>query len=323
MTTWQEFPLRPPGRPWPGLNTRGGALDNATGQLDDGSVGMIINEADILEKRKGFVRGLQEQFTGVVCGLFKYTDDCGREWMLVADEDGISIRQPFLIPTFTQSDAYPFDSFETPDPPELEIAAVNTTNWRNTSRYIQRTDKLAEVSGGSPMAATVLQPAEWLRWFKDATNLSYQVRIEYEFDQNSIEQHQGVVIKGNSDLLTGAYLQAEIRFADTGIYQAMLLHRDAAGNLNTLAGVDIVGTTTPATGFLTFKYVRDTTAPSGSQFIPSVEVFPRGGAIVMAAGALNTLQDTDLGQVSATGVGHVGALESLGNGVKVIDGGPL
>jgi hypothetical protein len=58
MTTWQEFPLRPAGRPWPGLNTRGGALDNGTGQLDDGSFGMIINEADILEKRKGLVRGL-------------------------------------------------------------------------------------------------------------------------------------------------------------------------------------------------------------------------------------------------------------------------
>lgn len=292
-------------------------MDNATGQLDDGSVGMIINEGDILEKRKGFVRGLQEQFTGVVCGLFKYTDDCGREWMLVADEDGISIRQPFLIPTFTQSDAYPFDSFSA-DPP-----VISTTDWRNTSRYVQRTDKLAEVSGGSPMASTVLQPAEWLRWFKEATNLSYQVRIEYEFDQNSIEQHQGIVIKGNGDLLTGAYLQAEIRFADTGIYQVTLLHRDAAGNLNTLAGVDIIGTTTPATGFLTLKYARDITAPIEAQFIPSIEVAPRGGSIVTAAGSLNALQDTDLGQVSATGVGHVGALESLGNGVKVIDGGPL
>ena len=69
MTKWQEFPLRPQGQAWPGLNTRGGVLDPGSGQLDDGSFNQIINEADLLEKRKGLTRGLDERFEDVVCDL--------------------------------------------------------------------------------------------------------------------------------------------------------------------------------------------------------------------------------------------------------------
>lgn len=323
MTSWQEFPLRPQGRPWPGLNTRGGALDNGTGQLEDGSIGQIINEADILEKRKGFVRGLNEQFTGVVCGLFKYTDDCGREWVLVADEDAISIRQPFVIPVFEQSDAYPFDSFVTPQPPEIPVAPISTIDWRNTANYEARNDKLVLISGAPAMTGLNIQPSEWLRWFKDATNFSYQVRIEYEFEDISTEQHQAVLIKGNGDLLTGAYLQAEIVFSNTGTYQARLLYRDSAGGLNQLAVVDIVGTA-PGSGFLTLKYQRDLTViDTDLRFIPSMEILPAGGVLTTAAGSLNGVQDGDLGQVSATAVGYRDGPEPGVAGIRVIDGGPL
>lgn len=323
MTQWQEFPLRPQGRVWPGLNTRGGALDNGTGQLEEGSVGQIISEGDILAKRKGLVRGLNEQFTGVVCGLFKYTDDCGREWLLVADEDAISIRQPFVIPVFTQSDAYPFDSFATPPPPDLPIAPISTINWRNTANYIARNDKLVLVPGAAVMAGLRIQPAEWLRWFKDATNLSYQTRIEYEFEDLSTEQHQAVLIKGNGDLLAGAYLQAEILFSNAGVYEAQLLHRTSAGDLKQLSVVPIIGSLTPPNGFLTLKYTRDLTASSGQQFIPSLEVLPNGGILTTAVGSLSAVEDADLGQVSATAVGYRDGPEPGTAGVRVIDGGPF
>ncbi len=321
MTTWQEFALRPQGRPWPGLNTRGGALDNSTGQLQDGSVGMIISEADILEKRKGLIRGLDEQFTGVVCGLFKYTDDCGREWIVVADQAEISIRQPFVIPVFTNSDAYPFDAFTTD--PITQVGDVSTSNWRNTTAYTLRDDKLVEVVGATVMSDLFLQPADWLRWFKEATNLSYQVRIEYEFQAEDSEQHQGIVIKGNGDLLTGAYLQAEIIFDARGVYRAVLFFRDASGGLTELAQVGVSGLMAPPTGFFTLSYQRDLSAPSTSQFIATIEVVPSGGAIVSASGALNAIQDVDLGQVSATGLGHRNGVETPSSGVKVIDGGPI
>lgn len=318
MTQWQEFPLRPQGRPWPGLNTRGGALDNGTGQLEEGSVGMIINEADILEKRKGFIRGLNERFTGVVCGLFKYTDDCGREFLLVADEAEISIRTPFAIPVFINSDAYPFDAFSTAP---TGVAPVSSARWRNLVRYTQRDDKLVEVAGAGALVGLTLDRGDWLRWFKEATNFSYQVRIEYEFQSDDSEQHQGIVIKGNGDLLTGAYLQGEIVFSALGTYTATLFLREASGNLKQLATVGLAGITTPATGFFTVKYVRDLTETT--PFVASMEIVPSGGSIVNRFSVLNALQDADLGQVSATGVGHRLGVETPSNGVKVIDGGPL
>jgi hypothetical protein len=323
MTTWQEFPLRPQGAVWPGLNTRGGALDNATGQLEEGSFNQIINEGDILEKRKGFVRGLNERFTGVVCGLFKYTDDCGVEWILVADESLISIRQPFLIPVFTQSDAYPFDSFDTPEPPAAEIGDVDPDDWRNLTRYTLRTDKLVEVSTNGELPADFLAPADWLRWFKDATNLSYQVRIEYEFGSNPTQQHQGVVIKGSGDLLAGAYLQAEMVYSQGGVYEVRLFHMEASRSFNEIARATVIGSENPPTGFLTLRYTRNLTNPVDSQFIASVEVNPIGGSNVFAQSSLNALQDADLGQVSATGVGHRSGILVLDNGIKVIDGGPV
>jgi len=321
VTQWQEFLLRPQGRPWPGLNTRGGALDNGTGQLEEGSINQIINEADILEKRNGIVRGLDEFFTGVVCGLFKYTGDCGREFLLVADEEAISIRQPFVIPVFENSDAYPFDPFTTS--PDTLVGDVDTATWRNVDRYTLRDDKLVEIAGAAQMAGAFLEPAEWVRWFKEATNLSYRVRIEYEFQPSDSEQHQGIVIKGNGDLLTGAYIQGEIVFSALGTYQATLFLREASGNLKMLATVPLSGLTAPPTGFFTVTYTRDLTQPIDAQFIASMEVVPSGGSIVTGSGALNALQDADLGQISATGLGHRAGVETVDNGVKVIDGGPV
>ncbi len=323
MTSWQEFSLRPQGLPWPGLNTRGGALDNGTGQLEDGSVGMIINEGDILEKRKGFVRGLPEQFTGVVCGLFKYTDDCGVEWVLVADESLISIRQPFVIPTFTQSDAYPFDSFSTPGAPVVGVGDVDPDNWRNLARYTLREDRLVEVTTNAVLANDFLDTADWLRWFKEATNLSYQVRIEYEFVAVDTQQQQGIVVKGNGDLLAGAYLQAEIVFSNTGTYEVRLFHRQASGILSRIGEATIAGSTTPATGFLTLKYTRDLTADAGFQFAVTAEVSPIGGSSTVVSSFINGLQDADLGQISAVGVGHRSGSLVLDNGIRVVDGGPV
>ena len=99
MTQHNAFPLRG-GKAWPGVNTLGGKLDDGSGQLTDSSKNVMINTADILAKRKGFTRGLDEQFVGAVCGLHKYTDECGLEYLLVADEAQINIRTPFFIPVF-------------------------------------------------------------------------------------------------------------------------------------------------------------------------------------------------------------------------------
>ncbi len=315
MTKWQSIPLRQPGQPWPGLNTRGGRIDPGSGQLEDGSFNMIINEADIMEKRPGLVRGLNERFTGVVCGLFKYTDLCGREFLLVADEDQISIRTPFVIPVFQQSDAYPFDSFSVDGAP-------NSDNWRNAGDYTVRDDGLFLASG-----ATTINPASsfpvnrLMRWFKDASNKSYRVRVEYEFDDDlDGEQRVSISIKGNGDLSLGALLKADLIFNRTGSYAVELFHRAASGATLSILKEAVAGILTPPSGFFTLLYTRNIAA---NTYVPSVQVVPSGGTLIdKAAESLNAIEDADLGQISSIGMGYRGALPDDLQ-VKVVDGGPV
>ncbi len=314
MTKWQSIPLRQPGRPWPGLNTRGGRIDDGSGQLEDGSFNQIINEADILAKRKGLVRGLNERFSGVVCGLFVYTDLCGRESLLVADEDAIFIRTPFIVPVFQQSDAYPFDAFSVDGTP-------NSDNWRNTGDYIVRDDGLFMAVGAAAFTGSEFPISDLMRWFKDASNKSYQVRVEYEFDDDlDGEQRASISIKGNGDLSVGALLKADLIFNRTGTYQVELFHRAASGAANSILTQVVTGTVTPPSGFFSLIYTRDTGA---GIFIPSVQVVPSGGTIInSAAPTLTVIEDGDLGQVSSIGMGFRGVLPDDLQ-VKVVDGGPV
>lgn len=94
------------------MDTTGGKLDDGTGKQTENSVNVTINEVDKLEQRKGFVRGLSERFGTAVCGLHTYTDNCGNQWLLVASDDGIFIRQPFNVPVFENDDSYPLDDFD-------------------------------------------------------------------------------------------------------------------------------------------------------------------------------------------------------------------
>lgn len=309
MTQWQEFPLRPEGRPWPGLNTRGGRLDNGTGQLEDGSIGMIINEADVLEKRKGLVRGLNEHFDGVVCGLFKYTDECGREFLLVADEDQINIRQPFEIPVFENSDAYPFDSFSD--------LLIDPLNWRNITDYESSIGEMRQRAGLPAIIGLRVASSDIMRWFKEASNKSYQTRIQYRVEDEAVEQHMAIVIKGNGSLNTGALLQGEIVFDNRGTYQVRLFHRDAADSVTEILREELVG---QRTGFFTVQYSRNA---GTNTFLPGVQVFPTGGVpVVQNATGLNAIQDADLGQVTGIGLGYRDGAQPMSS-ILVVDGGPI
>jgi hypothetical protein len=307
--------LRQPGQPWPGLNTRGGRIDNGSGQLEDGSINMIINEADILEKRKGMVRGLNERFNGVVCGLFTYTSLCGLESLLVADETQISIRTPFVVPVFENSDAYPFDAFNVDGDP-------NSDNWRNTGDYTVRDEGLFLASGASVFSGSSFPVSRLMRWFKDASNKSFQVRVEYEFDDGiDGEQRISISIKGSGDLSSGALLKADLIFdRSTGKYEVELYHRASSGSESLFLSSAVSGTTTPAGGFFTLRYTRDTAL---NTFIPSIFVVPTGGSIVdSAAPTLSVIEDLDLGQVSAIGEGYRTTFPTDMQ-IKVVDGGPV
>jgi hypothetical protein len=290
VTKWQAFPLRQPGQPWPGTNEKGGKIDDGRGQLNKNSSNCTINRADELSKRKGFVRGLNERFGTVVCGLFPYTDGCGREWLLVASDDGIAIRQPFVIPTFTVDDSYPSDSFD-------DVSGISTLDWRNTEIYEAVAGSLLRASGSS---TAPFDAESYLRWFKPAASASYQVQIEYAFT-GAITNTQvvSIAIKGSGDLLTGAYLQADLQFASGGQYVAKLYYVSASRTRSLLGQIVVSGSTLTPTGFFTLTYSR---AFQPISFKPKISVVPSGGALQeFEASTLTELQDSDLGQISAIG----------------------
>lgn len=305
-----EMPLRPYTQGWPGLATRIGFLDPGSGFLDDGSINMMVNKADVLEKRKGFVRGLDEYFNGVVCGLFKYTSTCGIEYLLVADQSGIHIKQPFAVPVFEFSDAYPFDNFHTDGPP-------SSYYWRNIDRYTAVDDELA-VRAGAATSADPLAIGDVMYWFKDAANLSYQVRVEYVFDTEvDTGQRTVVVIKGNGDLSAGSYLLAQVKFA-TGTYSFQLYHFDGT-TLTELETIGVVGSVTTPSGFLTLSYERD--VPTGT-YTAKATIIPFGGNQAIISGVINAVQDASLGQVSGIGMGFDAGTQPDPR-ILVVDGGPI
>lgn len=313
MTQWQEQSLRAQGQPWPGMNSRGGQLDDGRGWLEDGSTNCQINSADILQKRHGFVRGLDEWFGDVVCGLFTYQDFCGQRYLLVATAEGIQIRQPFQLPQFTASDAYPNDDFE-------GSATEFEQNWRNTTRYVRTGGVLAQSLSAPLFTGTKLADDLFMRWFKLAGALSYEVRIDYEFD-SELEQEQriGIVIKGNGDLSTGALIQADIVFnPSTEDYRLELYHRRADLSFATLARQDLDG---EGAGTLTLQYMRNLAA---SAFTPSALITPNLGASRNVVGtSLNALSDADLGSVSAIAIGQKAGAISQEISIPLVTGGPI
>ena len=312
MTQWQEQTLRPHGQPWPGLNSRGGKLDDGRGWLEDGSINCQINQNDTLSKRKGFVRGLDEWFGSPICGLFTYQDFCGQEYLLVADEDGINIRQPFQLPQFSASDAYPNDQF-------AGTGSVDDADWRNTSRYTIVSDRLVQASGVAAFSGSKLADALFMRWFKNAGSLSYQVRIDYQFDAGlSSEQRVGIVIRGNGTLSVGSLLQADVVYSPSGTYDLELWHRDSGGTYTKLLSQALDGN---PNGTLTFSYERD---PGAISFLPKAQIVPSLGTVRnLVAPTLTTLQDADLGLVSALAIGQAGGTVSQTLGIDLVTGGPV
>jgi len=312
MTRWQELPLRPHGQPWPGLNTRRGFLSRGDGALDDGSINAVIEREDVLMKRRGLVRGLDEYFGGPVCGLFKYTDQCGREWLIVADEFGIGIRQPFVVPVFETSDAYPQDSFS-------GTGAPSSLLWRNTARYTQSADTLVLVSGAAATAAVQTPSSFAMRWFKDAGQASYQVRVQFTYSSLvTVRQRAAVVIRGAGDLSLGALIQGDLEFTQGGTYRARLWHRRDDGTYRELAFRDVPA---PAqgSGFFTLRYSQDVAT---QQFIAGISVVANGGVTVdFDAPTITAIEDADLGLTSAIAL-DVSAGAS-GPAILAVDGGPL
>lgn len=278
MTRWNAIPLRQQGKPWPGLNTAGGKIDPGVGFLEDGSFNAIINEEDILEKRKGMIRGLDERFDGPVCGLFRYTDECGAEYVVVADSSGINVRTPFNIPVFLGSDSLPNDGFDT----------LDTTRWSPTTDYEVFQGALQLNILSSLTSDEFVSESRLMQWFKPSVLTSYQVEIEYEMVAGSTLQVVSVVIKrtGSTYLEAVVFLNGSDYFVRLNLVQA--------GVRSDLQQSVLQGSAL-ANGFLRLSYNSETR-------IATVRVIPSGGSQVTLSSTLSEAQDANLGQNSAIGI---------------------
>lgn len=281
MSRWNEMPLRPQGQPWGGLNTRGGRLDPGQGFLEDGSFNAVINEADILEKRKGLIRGLDERFDGPVCGLFRYTSDCGVEYLVVADSAGIFVRTPFEIPTFLGSDSLPNDGF---------TEGLDTTRWQNAGDYTTFLGSLVLTD----VAATADDVAEsrLMQWFKESALTSYFTEIAYNLVAAGSRQQAAIAIKRTGS----TYLLARVTI-DGSSYVAELLIVQAG--VSTSLASEALGGAALAEGFLRLQFNALTRAAT-------MRVIPSGGAQVTVSATLSELQANNLGQNTAIGIAVAG-----------------
>jgi hypothetical protein len=304
MTKWTEAPLRPPAQPWPGLNTKGGRIDPGLGQMQD-CTNVVINRSDILEKRKGMVRAFDEQFSGVVCGLFKYTDTCGIERIVVADETAISIRQPFAVPVFQQADCFPGDSFSLADGSPLD-----PTLWNNAARYEVQTDRMVLATGAAdlPSLDSSLPFSRSAEWFKDACSASYRVRAQFTFDPAVAEEQEVIIaIRASDDGLN--YIIGRL-----SSFQTFNLTQRSAGVDKLLAQGVWTG---PGLGFFTVKYDQENR-------VAGIELSITGGTILdlFSTTQLTTLQDADMGLKSRLGL-QTSGVPTNSQSILVVDGGNL
>jgi hypothetical protein len=283
------------------------------GEMSD-CTNVIINRGDVLSKRKGIIRAFDEQFEGPVCGLFSYTDGCGQEFVLVADTEGIKIRTPFLLPVFTVADCYPSDGFDGDDGD-----AINVDDWRNTGGYEIQDNALVQVAvavADDDSDEAALNGA--LRWFKDACSTRYEVLTQYKFSDPCLgKQKHIIVLRGSGDLSTGAVLYATLEFCTSPvIYRLKIFHRKGGGQINEIQSQ--TGIAGNPSGF--FKFGYDSTTRRASVLL----TVGGGASVSLVSSLLTTIDDLDLGLVSAIGISFTtGGTPSNDNSVLNVSGGSL
>ncbi len=189
-----EFPVRPQGELWPGLRSkRGKVTSQRPGEMSDCSNVEILS--DLLMKRRGFIRGIDEWFDQPVCGLFAYTDFCQNEYILVATQDGIAVRQPFIPPSVQIADCYPFDEFAGSglanlDADQWKFVATtlgidgNAVGLKATARSLSTFDVEAIIDSSSAS------------WFKLACKASYELQLNLDFPDTALEPHIAGLMRG-------------------------------------------------------------------------------------------------------------------------------
>lgn len=293
MPNVNEVPVRPPGQPWPGLKTRTGKILKIGGELSD-CKNADLEIPDTLAKRRGMVRGLEEWFGSPVCGLFAYADFCQREFLLVATQDEIAIRQPFSLPVFELADCYPFDGFDAGTVP-------NPDNWKFVGSQLEvLTGSLGVKSTGVSLDENDLErvvAGYSMSWFKEACKADYQVQAEVALpDSSSVIPRIWVIARGSArGFRAGAFLAAEISRKASQTF-ARLLHVRGTRSIVEIASL---GPFTDNSGLLDLFYVTrnelvDNKPTATIRFTPDVGPMQESQAVIA------NVDDDEFGR--ATGV---------------------
>lgn len=299
------------GQSWPGLKTRTGRIMRIPGEMSD-CTNALINRGDVLSKRKGLVRGFDEQFDGPVCGLFVYTDSCGQEYVLVADNADVKIRTPFTLPVFTVADCYPSDGFDGENGD-----AVDAEVWRNGQGYEIQSNALVQVAGALPdddSAAAALLGA--MTWFKEACSTRYEVQTQYSFSSPCTAKQKHIIVLRESET-TGAAIFATLEFCTSpAVYRARIFHKRGSGQVVELQSqTSIAG---DPSGFMKLSY--DSTELTATLLL----TVDSGPSVELVTAPLTTVDDLDFGLLSSIGISFTGTgTPSNSNSILNVSGGSL
>lgn len=278
-----EFPVRPHGEAWPGLKSKRGRIGKA-GELSDCRNVEILT--DLLMKRKGFVRGIEEWFDLPVCGLFTYTDLCQNEYLLVATSAGIAIRTPFAPVTFQIADCYPFDEFA-----GSGFASLNSDKWKLVSSRLG----IDENSVGLKSTAQSLSAFDveavidnyTASWFKLACQASYQIQLNLDLPDSGFEPHVAGIIRGGEvGFQNGAFLMGDF-FRRQNQTFGRIMHVTGARAITEVA---TIGPFTDGNGVGTIAYDLNTQTATIS-FLPDVGT----ASASSSSHKFNGLQDAEFG----------------------------
>ena len=175
-----EYPLRRPGEFWRGIVLKTGVLELRSGEILDAR-NVWQDLGDTIEKRRGFIRGYPDLYSGKVTSLPWHRDSVLSKSYLLTDADGLKLISGFVPPTppssFPTADGYPNDNYNRAD---VEFLADAADKW-----VAVQTEASPTNFGISANRARIVTPgsdggitrAGGKAWFKPAPQPYYKVSL--------------------------------------------------------------------------------------------------------------------------------------------------
>ena len=251
---------------------------------------------DLLMKRRGIIRGLDEFFDNPICGLFAYSDFCQNEWLLVATSDGINIRQPFTQTTFQIADCYPFDEFA-----GTGLQALNGDDWKFIGTHLGINGNVCGLKATARSFANFdvesVIDSYTASWFKDACKSSYQVELNLDIPDSSLEPHVAAIIRGaQRGFQSGAFIMGDF-FRRSNLTFGRIMHVDGTRAVREVA---TIGPFSDGNGVGTIAYDE-------ASLVATITFTPDVGSPASSSFPFNGLNNAEFGLATGFSVFFIGS----------------